>query len=99
MLSYSTLGVQTVESIVHERELVILGEQVNLFYMPVPQSLCGRTLSGADIGRRCGLNIIAIQQNGQLITNPTPGTRLPEGAELVAFGTADQREAFSETYS
>lgn len=99
VLSYATLGVQTVLSIIHERELIVLGEDVNLFYMPVPSTLCGETLMGADIGARCGLNVIAVKQGRQLTTNPMPGTKLPEGAELVALGTADQREAFSEIYS
>lgn len=99
VLSYATLGVQTVLSIIHERELIVLGEDVNLFYMPVPSSLCDKSLSGADIGARCGLNVIAVKEGGQLTTNPMPDTKLPAGAELVALGTADQREVFSEIYS
>jgi Trk K+ transport system NAD-binding subunit len=98
VLSYATLGVQTVLSLVNQRELVVLGEDVNLFYMQVPSSLCGETLSDADIGARCGLNVIAVQENGRLTTNPPPDTTLPEGAELVALGTADQRERFAATF-
>jgi Trk K+ transport system NAD-binding subunit len=99
VLSYATLGIQTVLSLVNQRELVVLGEEVNLFYMPVPSSLCGETLSGADIAARCGLNVIAIQDDGRLTTNPPPNTTLLEGAELVALGTADQRERFAASYS
>jgi Trk K+ transport system NAD-binding subunit len=98
VLSYATLGIQTVLSLVNQRELVVLGEDVNLFYMPVPSSLCGETLSGADIRARCGLHVIALQRNGELVTNPPPATTLPEGAELVALGTADQRERFAACF-
>ena len=99
VLSYATLGIQTVLSLVNRRELVVLGEEVNLFYMPVPSSLCGATLSGAGIAAQCGLNVIAIQNDGRLTTNPPPDTELAEGAELVALGTADQRERFAASYS
>jgi Trk K+ transport system NAD-binding subunit len=99
VLSYATLGVQTLLSLVKGSELVVLGEEVSLFYMPVPDSLCGRTLAGADVGARCGLHVIAVQRNGRLTTNPSSGTELAEGAELVALGTADQRERFAEIYS
>ena len=99
VLSYATLGVQTVLSLVRKSELVVLGEEVSLFYLPVPRSLCDRTLAGADLGARCGLHVIAVQRDGELNTNPPPGTKLLDGAELIALGTADQRERFAEIYT
>ena len=98
-LSYATLGVQTVMSLVNRRELVVLGEDINLFHMPVPRSLRGATIGSAAIRARCGLHIIAIKGEGMLVTNPSPETPLPEGAELVALGTADQRERFADSFS
>ncbi len=98
VLSYATLGVETLMSLVNQRELVVLGEDINLFYMDVPSSLCGKSIAGAEIGTRCGLHVIAVQENGQLLTNPPTDMPLPAGAELVALGTADQRERFAESF-
>ena len=66
-MSYAFLGVQTVSSIVQGRELIVLGEGVDLFYVPLPQSLVD-----AGIGARTGLNVIGVQKDGQLVTNLAP---------------------------
>ena len=98
VLSYASFGAQTVFSIVLGRELVVLGEGVNLFYVPLPASLAGRTLAEADIGARTGLNVIALQEDGRIVTNLPPDRRLVDGLELVALGSTEQRERFGATY-
>ncbi len=98
VLSYDSLGVQTVFSIVQGRELIMLGEGVDLFYVPLPPSLADKTLADAEIGARTGLNVIAVQENGQLVTNVPPDHRLIEGSALVALGSAKQRERFGVVY-
>ena len=98
VLSYASLGVQTVFSIVQGRELVVLGEGVDLFYMPLPPSLADKTLAEAGIGARTGLNVIGVQKDGHIVTNLTPNQRLVEGSTLVALGSAEQRERFGEVY-
>lgn len=94
VLSYAAFGVQTVVSIVRGRELVVLGEGVNLFYIPLPRSLEDRTLTDAAIAARTGLNVIALQRNGEVETELGRGVLLPAGAELVALGSTEQREQF-----
>jgi Trk K+ transport system NAD-binding subunit len=98
VLSYASLGVQTVFSIVQERELVVLGEGVDLFYMPLPSSLAGKSLAEGQVGARTGLNVIALQENGRLITNPPSTRRLSPRCALVALGSAEQRERFSVVF-
>lgn len=98
VLSYASFGVQTVFSIVLEREFVMLGEGVDLFYLGLPPSLSGKTLAEAAIGARTGLNVIGIQRDGQVITNVPPEQRLAKGSMLVALGSAGQRERFGAVY-
>ena len=98
VLSYASLGVQTVYSIVQGRELIVLGEGVDLFYVPLPQSLTDKTLADAEIGARTGLNVIGVQEDGRLVTNLAPDQRLAKGSTLVALGSAEQRERFSAVY-
>jgi voltage-gated potassium channel len=98
VLSYASLGVQTVYSIVQGRELIVLGEGIDLFYVPLPQSLADKTLADAGIGARTGLNVIGVQKEGQFVTNLPPGQRLVKGSMLVALGSTEQREHFSAVY-
>ncbi len=98
VLSYASFGVQTVFSIVQGRELVVLGEGVDLFYVPLPASLADKTLAEAEIGARTGLDVIALQEDGRLVTNLPPDRRLVEGSALVALGSAEQRARFGALY-
>ena len=98
VLSYASFGVQTVFSIVRGREIVVLGEDVNLFYLRLPPSLADKTLAQAEIGARTGLNVIGIQQNGRVETELARDLRLPRDGELVVLGSTEQRIRFKELY-
>ncbi|HZB25998.1 MAG TPA: hypothetical protein VE379_07690 [Vicinamibacterales bacterium] len=50
MLSYATLGVESVMSLLRGYELVVLGEGVELFSVAVPPALAGRRLADSGIG-------------------------------------------------
>jgi len=76
----------------------VLGEGVNLFYIPLPDSLADRTLAEAAISTKTGLNVIALQQGDAVQTDLGPDLRLPKGCELVVLGSTEQRERFRETF-
>jgi Trk K+ transport system NAD-binding subunit len=98
VLSYAFFGVQMVYSIVQGRELVVLGEGADLFYLPLPASLAGKTLAEAQIGARTGVNVIAVQEDGRLVTNIARDKPLVRGSHLVALCSAEQREQFDAVY-
>lgn len=98
VLSYASLGVHSVLAIVQQRELVVLGEGVDLFHVPAPASLHGRTLAEAGIFTKTGLNVIAIQDAADEVSLPTADFRVRSGMTLIAVGAADDREAFRENF-
>ncbi len=98
VLSYASLGVHSVLAIVQQRELVVLGEGVDLFHVPVPPSLAGRTLAETAIGTRTGLNVIAIQDGTDTVSLPAADTRMTAGTTLIAVGGADDRERFRAAF-
>jgi Trk K+ transport system NAD-binding subunit len=99
VLSYVSLGVQTVFAIAQRRELIVLGEGVDLFYIPVPSSIADQTLAETAIGARTGLNVIAIHQDGKVLTDLGPRRQLARGTSLLALGSAEQRRRFAELYT
>ena len=98
VISYASFGVQTIFAIVRGREATVLGEGINLFYIPVPESLEDRTLAESRIRTRTGLNIIAVERNGTVVAGPGADQRIEAGAELVALGTVDQRDRFDDLF-
>ena len=98
VLSYASLGIQTIFALVREREATVLGEEVNLFYIPLPPSLEGRRLGGAAISERTGLIVIAVETEGAVTGGPGPEHLLTPGSELVALGSVAQRELFETVF-
>ena len=93
-LSRASLAIQTLVSIILDRELVVVGEGTELFVEPIPPHLVGKPLSSSEIGAQSGLNVIGIRQDGSLAANPSASTELVAGSELVMIGTAEQRQRF-----
>jgi Trk K+ transport system NAD-binding subunit len=99
VLSYSSLGAETVFSTLQGRSLMMFGAGIELFQTVVPEGLVGKSLQEAALGESCGVNVIAVQQAGEIITNPAPAMPLPTGCELLMLGTHEQRQLFMKTYT
>ena len=98
VLSYATLGVESVMSLLRGYELVVLGEGVELFSVEVPASLSGRQLAESGIGSSTGMSVVALDQDGRLITRLTRETPLQKGDVLVMLGSLEQRRKFAELF-
>ncbi len=97
-LSYTTLGVEAVVSLLRGYDLVILGEGVELFSIEVPPSLHGRRLADSGIGSDTGMSVVALDRNGVLLTQLTRETLLEKGAVLVMLGSLEQRRTFADLF-
>ena len=97
-LSYNSLGVEAVMSLLEGHEPVLLGEGVKLFSVPVPAAIAERPLRDSGIGSRTGMSVIAVRDGERLIAPMTVETVLPRGAELLLLGSLAQRRTFSEAF-
>jgi len=98
VLSYTTLGVGAVMSLLRGQPPVLLGEGVELFALRVPSVLAGRPLRESGIGSRTGLSVVAVRRGDELTAPLTSETLLPHGAELLMLGSDEQRAAFGEAF-
>jgi voltage-gated potassium channel len=98
VLSYTTLGIEAVMSLLHGHPPVLLGEGVELFSVKVPASLADRPLRDSGIGSRTGLSVVALQRGDELTAPLTSETVLASGAELVMLGSHEQRAAFTDAF-
>lgn len=96
VLSYASLGVEAILSLAIHREMVMLGEGVELFEEALPKAMEGRTLAESAIGARTGLNVVAIQRNGRLHANPRSDAGLVRGDRLVMMGSPDALVRFKK---
>ncbi len=98
VLSYDSLGVETVTALARGRPLVLLGEGVELLEVRTPESLVGRTLGESGIGARTGLNVVALEVGGEVVQTPGAGSALPGRSRLIMVGSRKAGEAFRATF-
>ncbi len=72
------------------------GEQLRLEQIQLtPGSpLAGATLASADLRRRWGVGVVAVQRGARLFPNPEADLRMDAGDVLVVLGQRDQLDAF-----
>lgn len=99
VLSYASLGAEAVLALLQGREAVVLGEGFDLFYLPVPRSLEGRTVAESQIRRRSGLNLLALRPPDHHTVPATAATELVPGSGLVLLGSEEERRASVEAFS
>jgi voltage-gated potassium channel len=97
-LSYTSLGVEGVMSLLGGSPVVLLGEGIRLFEIHVPPSLANRPLAETGIGSRTGLAVVALHAGDALITRLTSETVLPKDARLVMLGSPLQRQKFADVF-
>ncbi len=98
VLSYTTLGVESVMSLLRGYELIVLGEGVQMFSIAMPASLGGKRLADSGVGSRTGLSVVALDRGGDLVTSLTADTVLPKDATLIMLGSLEQRRRFAQQY-
>jgi Trk K+ transport system NAD-binding subunit len=98
VLSYTSLGVDTIMSLIDRDASVMLAEGVRLFEVAVPPPLAGRRLADTAIGSLTGLSVVAVETGQTLTTQLTAETVVPAGGTLLMLGSAEQRLRFAEAF-
>ncbi len=60
--------------------------------------LVGQTLAEADLRRRCGVGVVAVQRGARLLPNPEPNLALEETDVLVVLGARVHLEEFESLF-
>jgi Trk K+ transport system NAD-binding subunit len=98
VLSQATLAVRTILAQLLGRELVLLGEGVELYAEDLPALLAGRRLDELQIRERSGLNVVAVERHG-VPQAVDPEAELQAGSRLYLLGTTEQLEKYREAFA
>ncbi|HIE86389.1 MAG: NAD-binding protein [bacterium] len=97
-LSYASLGANALFNLLHRVDLLMVAEGLDVFKVPVPEELVGKTLAEADLRQRTNCSVIGIDSHDKTTTNPGPDSRLPEEGEIVLIGTPESETEFLKLY-
>jgi len=98
VLSLATVtGRMSASRLLDDDDATASTQYVDIIRVTVP-TLAGQTIGDAAIGERTGCTVIAIERDGETITDIEPGTTIEPGDELVVLGTDDGIRSFEQTF-
>jgi Trk K+ transport system NAD-binding subunit len=98
VLSLATVsGRLTASAVLDEEEVLSADRQVEVVRTTAP-GLAGQTLAAADVRARTDCTVVAIERDGQLLTNLDPDARIQEGDAVIVAGTDAGTARFTELF-
>lgn len=98
VMSYASMGANAILTLLDRSDVLMVAEGLNIFRLPTPPGLVGRTLAQADVRRKTGSTVVAWQVGEAITLNPDPNTPIPPDAELIVIGTVAAEEEFLDEY-
>ncbi len=98
VMSYASMGANTMVNLLRRGSILMVTEGLDVFKVPVPRALVGKTLTTLDLRRLIGCHVIALTAEGIMQINPDPSTPLPAHADLILIGTTEAEKRFLQRY-
>jgi Trk K+ transport system NAD-binding subunit len=99
VMSYASLAANTILNLLKPDDVLMLAEGLNVFRAGMHASLVGKSLVDSQIRMQTGCSVIAINHDGEMISNPDPSIRLSEKDELIMIGTDEAEKRFLKRYT
>lgn len=98
VLSYASTGATAVWNTLRSETALLLAEGLDVFRLPVPDSMASRSIAECDVRGRTGCNVVAVVHDGEVETNPDPHRALEGDDVLVLIGDLDAPDGFLECF-
>jgi Trk K+ transport system NAD-binding subunit len=98
VISEASMGANAVFNLLHRSDVLLLAEGLDVFKVPVPASLAGKTLANSSLRKETGCSVIAIDTRNGAQVNPHPGATLPANGELILIGSVESERRFLDRY-
>jgi Trk K+ transport system NAD-binding subunit len=98
VLSYASTGANAIWNVLSADNTLQLAEGLDVFRVPVPPGLAGRTLEQSGIRDATGCTVVATVEDGRFESNPSARAPLPSGGDLVLIGDSESEDRFLSRY-
>jgi voltage-gated potassium channel len=98
VMSYASTGASHLFNLLKGAELLLVADGLDMFRVPVPAWLLGRSLAQAKFRQTTGCNVVAVKTDaGQFLANPDAHRPLAETDQLVVVGDTEAEDRFFKT--
>jgi Trk K+ transport system NAD-binding subunit len=99
VLSYASMGANAIFNMLRARSVLLLAEGLDVFTVPVPRQLAGRSVAASGIRASTGCNLLAVDDGQRMVVNPEPDSLLPAGGRLTLIGDRDAEQRYFRKYA
>ncbi|MBI1298748.1 potassium channel protein [bacterium] len=99
VLSYASMGANAILNSLNRSNILMVAEGLDIFTVPVPDQIAGRSIAECDIRRKSGCSVVAVQTNGATDVSPDPYRPLPKDGNLILIGTVDAEKRFLRQFN
>jgi voltage-gated potassium channel len=97
VLSYASLGATALWNAIGDDRRLVVAEGLEVFQVPVPPRMEGRSLRELGVGEDTGCDVLAIERHG-IVAAPDPDQPLPGDADVVLIGDEAAERAFLDRF-
>ena len=98
VMSHASMGANAIFNALKRTNIEMLAEGLDIFRIPVPKSLAGKSLAEIDLRRRTGCILVAITGEDGMHVNPDASTPLPASVEIILLATVEDEARFLKAY-
>jgi Trk K+ transport system NAD-binding subunit len=98
VLSYASIAANAIWNELTADNTLQLAEGLDVFRVPMPVELVGKTLGRSQIREWTGCTVVAIADGEGFRSNPDAGVPFPAGADLVLIGDGQSEDRFLRRY-
>jgi voltage-gated potassium channel len=98
VLSYVPMEATAIFDIVRRGNLLLLAEGIEVFTVPVPAPLVGRSIADARLREDTGCNVFAVRIGGGVATPPNIAAPLTAADQLILIGDRKDEQRYFERY-
>jgi voltage-gated potassium channel len=99
VMSYASMGASTRVNQLKRGEILMLAEGLDLFRLPVPRALAGKSVAEAGVRERTGVSIVAVVRGDEIEVNPDPALPLPADGDILLIGSDDAEGRFLDIFA
>lgn len=96
--SYASIGATSIFNLLQKSRVVTVAQGLDVFRVPVPDDVAGKTLAESGIREKTGCTIIGYRDGKGLMPNPGAGVVLEAGHEMVVIGDWVARNKYFEIH-
>ncbi len=94
VLSYASLGASAIWNVMGLNDTLVVAEGLEVFRVPIPASIAGRSLADSALRQRTGCTVVALAAGNEISTNPDVSEPLPHDADLIIIGDSASEQRF-----